>query len=177
MSNPVAELRKAVKTDDTWQKFRSICNSAYDPSFDSYIEEIQRLHKTRSVRVLGVTAAPTGRKIADAAMKDQSVRSRCTEICMEITASRNRLAIAMNTMSSYLFAEYGSLLGQCGVRAITEKRGVIEAMFGRAQRILDKLDTITEIADLAIKDIDQAAWSLKSTVTALEIATAREKAI
>lgn len=175
MSTPISALRKAVKNDDNWQKFRSICNSAYDSNFDTYIEEIQRLHKTRSVRVLGVTATPTGRKIADAAMRDQSVRSRCTEICMEVAANRNRLAIAMNTMSSYLFAEYGSLLGECGVRAITERRGVIDSMFGRAQRILDNLDTITEIADLAIKDIDQASFSLKHTVTALEIATARER--
>jgi hypothetical protein len=175
MSTAVNALRRALRKDDKWARFMAIRKAAYAPEFEKYIEEIQRMHKTRSIRVLGATAAPTGKKIADAAMRDQSVRSRCVEICMEITRNRNQLAIAMNTVSTYVNAEYGSLLADNGVRAVTERRSIVESLFGPAQRTLDELDTITEIADLVIKDVDQASWSIKSTVTALEVATARER--
>jgi hypothetical protein len=94
---------------------------------------------------------------------------------MEITRNRNQLAIAMNTVSTYVNAEYGSLLADNGVRAVTERRSIVESLFGPAQRTLDELDTITEIADLVIKDIDQASFSVKHTITALEVATARER--
>lgn len=175
MSNPVRALRLALKKDDKWERFQAVYKAAYRPEFDTYIDEIQRLHKTRSIRVLGAQAAPSGKKVAMAAMGDQATRSRCVEICMEVTRSRNHLAITMNTVQSYLGAEYGQLLGTHGVRAITEKRSIITSLFGAAQRKLEELDTITEIADMVIKDCDQASFTLKHTVEALTVATQREK--
>jgi hypothetical protein len=177
MSNPVSMLRRALKADDKWARFQKVFANAYRPEFDEFIEEIQRLHSTRSMRVLGVTATPSGVKIADAALRDQSTRSRCVEICMTIARERNHLAITMNTVSSYLEAEYGALLGQNGVRSMTEKRGIIDSLFGPSQRRLDKLDTIPEIANLVISDIDKAAWALRVLVDALEVATARERSV
>lgn len=175
MTNPVSALRKSLVKDARWIRFKGIVESSYQPEFDGYMDEIQLLHKTRSIRVLGAVAAPSGKKIADASMRDQSVRSRCVEICMVIARSRNHLAISMDTLKSYIMAEYSQLLGTHGVRAVTEKREIVNSIFSRADERLHKLDTITEIADLCIKDTDQAAWSIKSTVTALEIATARER--
>lgn len=175
MSNPVRALRLAIKKDDKWARFQAVYKTAYRPEFDKYIDEIQQLHRTRSIRVLGAQAAPSGKKVADAAMRDQSTRSRCVEICMDVTRSRNHLAITMNTVQSYLGAEYSQLLSDNGVRAVTEKRSIVESLFGAAQRRLQELDSITEIADMVIKDVDQASFSIKHTVEALTVATQREK--
>lgn len=176
-TSPISALRRALKTDEKWARFQSVFKNAYRPEFDSFIPMIQQLHSTRSLRVLGAQAAPSGAKIADAALRDQSTRSRCVEICMIVARERNHLAATMNTIQSYLEAEYGSLLSQHGARSMTEKRGLIESLFGPAQRKLERLDTIPEIAEMVIKDVDQASWMLKTLVTALEIATAREKSI
>lgn len=177
MSTPVGALRKALKSDARWSRFYQVYTHAYRPEFDTYIEEIQRLHSVRSTRVLGATAAPTGLKIADAAMRDQSSRSRCVEICMIIARERNHLAITMNTVQSYIEVEYNSLLQECGIKTISEKRNIIVSLFGAAQRKLDRLDTIPEIANMVIDDVDKASWTLKTLVASLEIATARERTL
>ena len=174
---PASSFRIKLKKDTKWIRFKTVFASAYKPEFDTYIDEIQALHKTRSIRVLGIQSAPSGKTLADASMKDQAVRSRCVELCMNVVRNRNYLAITMNTVSSYLNAEYSQFMTGLGVRTISDRRELVESLFGGAQRMLDRLDTITEIADMVIKDTDQAAWSLKTSVTALEIATARERTV
>lgn len=174
MSDATTVLRRALKTDTRWKRFKGVIDQAYLPEFDQFIDEIENLHKTRGVRVLGAQAVPSGKRVADAAMRDQSVRSRCVEIVMQVTRRRNYLAIQMDVIRSYLTAQYMQLLGESGARTITEKKEIVSSMFSRADTILHRLDTITEIADLVIKDTDQAAWALSKTVTALEVATKRE---
>lgn len=174
MSDATTSIRKALAKDARWKRFRNIIEQAYLPEFDSFTDEIEKLHKTRAVRVLGAQAVPSGKRVADAAMRDQAVRSRCVEITMQVTRQRNYLAIQMDVIRSYLMAQYMQLLGEYGVRTITEKREIISSMFSKADTCLHRLDTITEIADLVIKDCDQAAWALSKTVTALEVATKRE---
>lgn len=174
---PAQSFRLMLKKDTKWARFKAVYDTTYKPEFDEYIDEIQLLHKTRSIRVLGIKSAPSGKTLADASMKDQAARSRCVEICINVVRSRNYLAITMNTVSSYMNAEYGSFMATLGVRTISDRRELVESMFGPAQRMIDKLDTITEIADLVIKDVDMSSWALKTTVTALEIATARERTV
>jgi hypothetical protein len=175
MSTTLNKLRVKVKTDPLWQRFSDIIDQSYKPGYELLIDEVSTLHKTRSVRVLGAVARPTGKKLADAAMRDQSARSRCVEICMEITRNRNYLATSMTTLSSHINAKYGSFLADQGVRAITERKAIIESLFGKAQRKLEELDTIVEIAQLVIDDVDKAAWAISRTVASLEIAMARER--
>ncbi len=175
MSDATTAIRKALKRDQRWARFRSVVDQAYLPEFDEFINEIERLHKTRGVRVLGAQAMPSGKRIADAAMRDQSARSRCVEIVMQVTRSRNYLAIQMDVIRSYITAQYMQLLAESGARTITEKKEVVTSMFSKSDTVLHRLDTITEIADLVIKDIDQAAWAIARTTTALEIATRRER--
>jgi hypothetical protein len=174
MSDASTALRNALKKDARWKRFRAIVDQAYLPEFDAHIDEIERLHKTRGVRVLGAQAMPSGKRVADAAMRDQGVRSRCVEIVMQVTRSRNYLAIQMDVVRSYVMAQYMQLLGESGARTITEKKEHVTSMFSKADTTLHRLDTITEIADLVIKDCDQAAWALSKTVSALEVATKRE---
>lgn len=174
-SNPTDTLRRTLRKDDKWARYVSVYRTAYRPEFDGYIDEIQTLHRTRSTRVLGAQSAPSGKKIADAAMRDQSTRSRCVEISMEVVRQRNHLAIVMNTVQSYILTEYGRLLYELGFTAVKTKEEAVLSLFGAGTRKIQELDTITEIANMVINDVDQASWAIKSTVTALEVATAREK--
>ena len=96
---------------------------------------------------------------------------------MDVIRARNHLVIVVNTVNDYVLAHYSTLLGSCGIRAVTEKRSLVSSLFGSAHRNIDRMDTIVQLAEMVIKDCDQAAWALKSTVTALEIATARERTV
>lgn len=174
-TNPTDTLRRTLRKDDKWARYVAVYRTSYRPEFDKFIDEIQTLHRTRSTRILGAQSAPSGKKIADAAMRDQSTRSRCVEICMEVVRQRNHLAIVMNTVQSYILTEYGKLLYDLGFRSNKAKEEAVLSLFGAGRRKTEELDTIVEIANMVINDVDQASWAIKSTVAALEVATAREK--
>lgn len=169
-------LRIQLKRDKRWQQFRSALASAYLPEFDGYIEEMQALHKTRGIRVLGAQALPTGKKVANAAMQDQSVRSRCVEIAVNVTRQRNYLAAIRDATRGYLIVKYGATLQQHGARTITDRREIIGERLDKADQIIGRLDSITEICDMLIKDLDQGNWALSRVVDALQVATKREAA-
>lgn len=171
---PVVQLRNRLKLDANWQKFRNIVSEAYKPEFDDYITELSDLHKSRSTRLLSSSGFPTGKKVAAAASKEIAVRSRAVEICIEIARNRNWLNISMSTMKNRIEVEHSTFLGSIGVRGVTERKSIAQSVMARAQKVLDQLDTITEIADLVISDIDQAGYALKHIVDSLQVATRRE---
>ena len=79
-------------------------------------------------------------------------------------------------MRRYILANYDDLLVDSGITRITEKRTIVDGLFNTASSRLQRLYDIIDVADLVIKDIDQAGWALARTTTALEIAVKREGA-
>ena len=174
-TSALGRLKRALKRDKVWHRFVEISKGAYRPEFSGFVVEMQKLHKTRTVRQLA-TAMPTGKRIGEAAMVDQSVRSRCTEICMDIMASSSYLSMSIDNMRRYILANYDEILVDAGATRITEKRTIVDGLFNTANSRLQQLYDILDVADLVIKDIDQAGWALARTTTALEIAVKREGA-
>jgi hypothetical protein len=174
MSNIVSRFRLHIKKDPKWIKLRNMVKTAYNPKFDLYLEEMKALHKSRSSRLLSSDGTPTGKKVANAASKDMAVRSRCVEMCIEIAQIRNWLAIYMNTFQRYVEAEHTEWFKNNRVTTITAQRNIVQVLLGNAQQQLDKLDTVTEIADMIIKDCDQSGYGTKAVLDALAIATRRE---
>ena len=172
--NPVIVFRRQIKENLKWKRFQAVLEASWAPQFDKFIEEAQALHRNRTVRHLGAQAHPTGKKVADASMKDQAVRSRCVEIVMEIVRRRNFLAISMNTIETEILSTYNSELIDLGARSINDKKNLVHSLLGPAQKKLDALDTVREVCDLVIDDCDKASFALKHTVEALTVATKRE---
>ena len=172
--NPVITFRRQIKENLKWKRFQAVLETSWNPLFDKFIDEIQASHRNRTVRHLGAQAMPTGKKVADASMKDQAVRSRCVEIVMEVVRRRNFLAISMNTIETEIMSTYNSELIGLGARSINDKKNLVHSLLGPAQKKLDALDTIREVADLVIDDCDHASFALKHCVDALVVATKRE---
>jgi hypothetical protein len=171
----VKELRRRLKTDETWQKYRRIVEHSWDTSFDTFLDEIQKMHKGRALRILGLDSShPSGKKLAKAALVDQAYRSRCVEIVMTLTRNRNNLHYAIDTIKKHLDANYRSTLITLGVRGVTDRKQLIASLLSSATRKLSDIDTIVEIADMVIKDIDQGTWCIKHAVDAIQVATKRQ---
>lgn len=174
-TSALGRLKRALKRDKVWLRFVDISKGSFRPEFSEFVVEMQKLHKTRTVRQLA-TAMPTGKRIGEAALVDQSVRSRCTEICMDVMASSSYLSLSIENMRRYILANYDDILVDSGITRITEKRTIVDGLFNTASSRLQRLYDIIDVADLVIKDIDQAGWALARTTTALEIAVKREGA-
>jgi hypothetical protein len=121
-----------------------------------------------------LTAKDGPKRISDAGLQDQSFRSRCVEICVTVTRNRNNLATAYETLVLYLESEYGAFLRRNGVTAKVDQRAMYKRLMKEAVEKLDQLDTIVELADKIIEDIDKASFTLNRSLSALEIATKRE---
>lgn len=167
-------LKAALRKDALWLRFTAIIKSASPPEFIGYPEELMQLHRTRGVRVLGLRAMPTGKKIADAALRDQAVRSRCVEISMSVIHQRNFLVSSIETISAYLIANFDL---SSIARSVTDRKAVVSSLVSDAQKKIDDMNSTIELANLVINDVDKASWALKSTVEALSIATARERTL
>lgn len=171
----VKELKRRLKQDETWQKYRRIVQHSWDESFDTFLDEIQKMHKGRAIRILGLDSShPSGKKLAKAAMVDQAYRSRCVEIVMTITRNKNNLKYAIDTIKKHIEANYRSDLINLGIRGVTDRKQAVASLLAIATRKLSDMDTIIEIADMVIRDIDQATWSIKHAVDSLQIATKRQ---
>ena len=172
--NPVIQFRKTIRENLKWKRFQAVVDATWDPRFDGYIAEIQDLHRNRTIRHIGAQAHPTGKKLASAGMKDQAARSRAVEIAMEVVTKRNLLAISMNTMNDTIMSTFNEELKSLGARSINDKKNLVHSLFGPAQKLIDDLDTIREVADLMIEDVDKGSYSIKHAVDSLMVATKRE---
>lgn len=169
----LTRIKRSLKRDKAWHRFVEISKGAFRPEFAGFVEEMQKLHKTRLVRQLA-TALPTGKNLAEAGLKDQAVRSRCTEICMDVMANANYLSLAIANMRRHILFQYDDVLVDSGVTRVNEKKATVDNLFNTAQGRLQALNDILDVADLVIRDIDQAGYALKNSTAALELAVRRE---
>lgn len=149
--------------------------NAYLPEYDNYITEIQNLHKARQTRLLNSMSSITGKRLGEASMRDQSVRSRCVEICMQLVSVRRLLAQGIDSVRNYILSEYNEEMVDLGFSTVASRNQVVENYLSKHYGRLSGIDTIVEIADLVIKDCDQAGFSLKRATDALAIAMTRER--
>jgi hypothetical protein len=145
-----------------------------DPQFETWLEEVIKLHKARGVRLLSSKSG--ARKLSEAGLQDQSYRSRCIEIILLITRNRNYLASVLFGIQRYIESEYQSQLSKMGIRTKTGQRALINLLTQRAQESVDHLDSLLEMVNLVVEDLDKASWAVKNALAALEITTKREHA-
>lgn len=174
MSKALEAIRKKLRKDSTWKSFRSIRDNAWKPEFENFGDEILRLHKTREIRLL--KRGNRASKLSDAALQDQATRSRCVEIAAIITLNRNYLERAINNALKHLETHYGSYLFSKGCKTKMEQKAVYEVCMADAKSKMEQMDTIIEVADRVIDDIDKGSFAIKHSLDALQIATKREYA-
>ena len=172
MSDAVRALKKVLKKDEVWKIFNSVADMASKPEFDNFLEEIMRLHKTRELRLIKGGHVKSS-KLSSAALNDQATRSRAVEIVMLVTSNRNNLDRANKAMAEHIEAHYTRLLFSKGCKTKMEQRSVVNSCMSRARGMMDKMDTLIEISDLLIDDVDKGSFAIKHAIDALQVAVKR----
>lgn len=172
MSDAVGALKKRLKADDTWKSFRGVVDMAWRPEYENFLEEIMRLHKTRELRLIKGGHVKSS-KLSSAALNDQATRSRAVEIVMLVTSNRNNLDRGIKAMSEHIEAHYTRLLMTRGCKTKMEQRAVINSCMSLSKSVIDKMDTLIEVADLLIDDVDKGSYSIKHAIDSMQIAAKR----
>lgn len=174
--SPRKYLLNILADDIKWKRFKNIVTNAIEPEFDNYIEELRSIHRARPLRGIGLSPnAPTGKKLSKAAMTDQSYRSRCVELVINVILHRDVLQEAINIIKKHIEGTYSDDMKKMGLRGITERRTLVNSLVAHASKILADMNTIITISDLITEDIDKASYATQHSVKALETAMKREK--
>lgn len=170
-------LRKKLAQDVVWKRFRTQVRDLEAVDVEKYLDELRKMHKSRSVRMLGAMTQTSGKKVGDAVSQEIAVRSRCTEIVLDCIVMRNLLTTATSVLKKHIEANYPKTLRTMGVTTVTQRRNLLDALTNPYLEKLDSLHTVIEIADLIVADIDQAGFGIKHINEALQVATRREFAM
>ncbi len=172
--NNLTRMREVLKDDPVWQKFRNTIKNLWQPEFENHIEEIKKLHTGRSIRSIN-PHMPTGKGIAEAAARDQMVRSRCVEIAINVTVVRNLMAVAIKNAGKYVEVKYATYMEKSlGLHTLNSRNSMKSALLGPYYKRFDDLETVLEIVDMVIEDCDKSSYTIKHLTEAITVATKRE---
>ena len=139
---------------------------------ESLAEEIKVIHELREIRRLNTNDAAFVDKVIKANTHDQAQRSRLVEIIVVCTRISNKLTEAIEALKQHYMLEYVDHLRQ--FRTKEERNLVLNMALRKFIRFVNEVESLKEMANIVVLDIDKAAWSLKNTIEALKISSARE---
>lgn len=168
-------ILKKLSADPKVKKFnRRIMEGDFSIDTSKYMEELDRMHATRNIRLLTKKDVlhNAQSKIVDALIQNQAYRSRCVEIKMICYRTQQSIEQYRESLINYLRIQYRAELG--AYKTNSERDSAICSVLDDSELITSQLDVILEISDLIINDIDQASWAIKSLVEVLKLASKPE---
>ena len=173
----IPALTKSLRKDARYQRMKESFQTL--PLFNmpvvQYHKDLDLYHKSRPIRNLNPTSGKIIDQIVRASVDDQAFRSRIVAIMMECVRSSTTLQNAIDAYRDYVLVHYAEELKS--LRTKEERMMVIKIATASFSKYVSKVQTLRDCCDLVVKDIDQAAWSLKLTVQTLEIHAKRENIV
>ena len=169
----MSKLQRAVDRDPKLDIYRTVVKAAKNAKFNEALIEVRNLHDKRIAAKIHKLYTPP--EIMRTGLQDQSYRSRCVALLMTVIDSRNTVAETLDASAAYIKATYKQLIVDSGAKTIADKDVIMRNLLSDAHRIIDRLDSVEEQIELVVDDIDKTAWSLKMSISALEISMSREK--
>ena len=166
------------------KKYRRLINSfannqLFKIPFNKYKEEVMTLHTARTVRTLIKYTVGGSDKLADQIIKanliDQGQRSRLVEIMMHCHRASNAIADAVKVFKTYALIKYDAQLRSFKTK--DERTGALDAILCDMLEYKAEAESLYALCEIVVKDIDAAGFSLKRTIDALSLSTARERRI
>ena len=169
-------LRDTILKDRRIRKFRIKMGRLIEKdTLDTLIDEMKALHAKRWER----RAAREGRRLIeksqsiliDMVMRNQSYRSRCAAIKMDIYVVFLEVESYISSIVKYVIAEHGGIVSDLtgGSRTKSDREGFVESLFEKELKFKMRLATVLKIADILIEDLDQAGWAVQRTTNVLQI--------
>jgi hypothetical protein len=164
--NP-SEMKASIKTDDKYRRFRRIVKSIGEQlNIDKLSEEIKRLHSGRKSRTLYLKR-PSVDTVVESALQDSAYRSRIAEIWVEADYFHGMLEEAITGIRKHFMSEFHEQMD--GLRTKGERMGFADQYLNSGLSLMSKLDRLTSMAGMIIKDIDQTGFTFKHVVDSLDV--------
>lgn len=140
------------------------------------LKEIESLHKTRASRSLQPNDVLTSfqRNTITMSMQNMAFRSRLVEIKMRFFKLHRALDEHIDAMRNYLVTRY-TVEFKREFGTVDARRKALDFIMEDFSKKSASFQTVTEMADLVIADIDQTAWGIKAIISAMELTARIEK--
>lgn len=168
---------RAMRKDKRYKRLKDAFDTMplFQLPVDKLADEIETIHKTRSIRIIDVSDPKFVDNLIKANVHDQSARGRLTEIMMQAVRVTSKLEKALKTMRFHLLLTFNNELR--GYRTKEERLQIVEMVLKTFTDYIDDMASLRESAQLCVKDIDQGNFSIDKTIRMLEMHIARERRI
>jgi hypothetical protein len=158
---------KIIKNDDVFIRYQDIV-ATIDKRIDTskITNEAKLLHAERKSRTLKGTR-PTNDQLYEAVARDLAVRSRLTELKLNLTVESDNLATAQTTIAAHLRVSYAEFMTE--YKTQEDKKVLLRRVLRKGTELLERINSVSDQLDLLIKDIDQASFSLSHLVSLFKI--------
>lgn len=165
--------------DQVWARYKRIIERARaECAYSRLMDEVTRLHQSRTCRTLLVSSQITADDLIRANLEDMSHRSRLVEIKVNNSRVHRRLSIALDTTASHITHNCSALLTGVGVgKTKTERASFVELVLADGWGLLEKIDKIDYAASQVIDDIDKGSWNYRNLVQLLSLTMQRENIV
>lgn len=160
-------IRRLVKGDDKYKRFKHSVekNPNLKLPFGDLHEEIDRIHRTRSLRSLQRTDKQFTANVLDAKLEDQRYRSRLTEILASTIPITGTFTETLTNLRDYLLLEYGKRIG--GTK--NERQQFMENVLRPFFRHIHRVEQLKDHCRFIIDDIDKAGYTFNNTIELIKL--------
>ena len=165
----VSAVVNALKADKRVLRLKSNFDTKAIFNLDTarLYDEILSYHKIREIRRLNPQEPKFLEHLLKANTDDQTYRSRMTEIMVECGRANSVLEKSVDYLTQYFITAYSPELKS--YRTAVERAYVIKAALKPFYDYINEVTSVKEAALMVVKDIDTAAWSLKLSVSIMQM--------
>jgi hypothetical protein len=164
MTSPTVTTDR-IKNNAAYQKYLKVLEKVESMDLASVVREAKSLHAGRTSRTLH-TSDIGPKMLTEALFKDLSYRARMVELRVNVSDKRDRLHTTVDVVRRYLMHRYGEKLG---LKSQVSRRQFFDTLFREGIETMARMQSISEMLDMFIKDIDQAGYALKNAVALLQL--------
>lgn len=166
---------KSLRADPIIEKALSLVEQSESAiSLERVEREMRVLHESRTSRKL-YKAALEPSSLSEASLRDMSNRSRLSELKAQVYVQKNALDVALEAATAHMTTKYAAVLREVASTA-GDRKYVIRKVLNPLVARIGELGATMEVLDIHIKDIDQAAWSVKVAADMLKVILERQGA-
>lgn len=168
-------LRSKIRKDVKYKKFEQIIEMNVERlNVNNLLDEIGDIAEIRTKTALVFNQSSDSiKQIIDQNLKAQAYRSRLSEICVQCNRISSLVNLACEKIKDYINVTYSKEISSIG-RTKEERGTVISSLMHTALEFISGLNSVIEMAEIIIADIDKQHYSLKLTIDALNLHVNKE---
>jgi hypothetical protein len=177
MKLDVSEIVRRLRADKRFVRLYVLFSeeALYKIPFKERMTEVENIHKTRSVRFLNPDSGKFVDALIEASINEQAQRSRLTEIHAQCIKASRTLSRGVEKLEEYLLIRYSTDIA--GVRTKEERVKLIRMAMSSFHQFLNEVDTLKEMTEIIIADIDKSSWRLRDIISAYQLHNAPERTL